>query len=225
MKLLTFDTYDEYKRVQVEANKLKYDDVFAEDPELGRLAEHFRSRHSAAGVGLCHGVRNGYEVRKLRALLPGLDIIGTDISETAQHVPNCIVWDMHDLKPEWVGAIHLIYSNSWDHTYDPRLLFKAWSESLAPDGRLYLSYTPLHSEKGVSAQSKVDVFGCSLTELVDLAKETLDVEEILDVRPRLTLQAWRRRMTYLRSGRYARALTARLMSRPVQVVALRHRTG
>jgi hypothetical protein len=132
---------------------------------------------------------------------------------------------MHDVKPEWVGAIALIYSNSWDHTYDPKLLFEAWGQSLAPKGRMYLSYTHLHSEKGVSAQSKVDVFGCSLEELVDLASVTLEVEDILEVPPRLTLQAWRRRIAYLRSGRYARALTARLMSRRVHVVTLRHKTG
>ena len=107
-----------------------------EDPELGAIAAHFRSHHRGGSRGLCHGVRNGYEVRRLRTLLPTVDIVGTDISDTARDTPNCIVWDMHDVKPEWVGAIDLIYSNSWDHTYDPCVLFTNWSRCLSHEGRL-----------------------------------------------------------------------------------------
>lgn len=60
MKLLTFHDYNEYKRVQVAANKLKYHNVYAEDPELRRIASHFGARVMKARTGLCHGVRNGY---------------------------------------------------------------------------------------------------------------------------------------------------------------------
>jgi hypothetical protein len=224
MKLLRFENYDEYRQAQIAANESKFGDVFAEIPVLRRIAAHFGRRSATSRVGLCHGVRNGYEVRRLRRLLPRVDIMGTDISSTAARIPNCIVWDMHDVKPEWRGAVDFMYSNSWDHTYDPELLFARWSECLSPSGRQYLSYTDLHSERGVVETSKSDPFGCSLDELIRMVQRSYTLDDVLEVRPRFTCQAFTRRMAHIRARRFTRALTARLRSRRVQVLVLRRRT-
>jgi hypothetical protein len=224
MRLLHFENYEEYKQTQIAANECKFGEVFAEISVLRRIAAHVRRRSATVGVGLCHGVRNGYEVRRLRRLLPRVDIIGTDISGTAARIPNCIVWDMHDVKPEWRGAVDFMYSNSWDHTYDPELLLTRWSECLSPSGRLYLSYTDLHSERGVVETSKSDPFGCSLDELIRMVQHTYTLDDILEVRPQFTYQAFTRRMAHIRARRFTRALTARLRSRRVQVLVLRRRT-
>jgi hypothetical protein len=221
MKILSFESYEEYKQVQVGANTLKFSQVYAEDPELKRIAAHFLTQNRGQGLGLCHGVRNGYEVRKLRSLIPAINIIGTDISHTAEKVANCIVWDMHEVKPEWIGAVSFMYSNSWDHAYDPNLLFARWSECLSADGRLYLSYTDLHSERGVSESTKIDVVGCSLDELIRIVQPKFVLEDLLEVQPALTFQTWRRRFAYLREGQVVRALTARLTSRRVHILVLR----
>jgi hypothetical protein len=223
MKLLTFGDYDEYKRIQVAANKLKYYQVYAEDPELRQIAAHFRRGGVRAGMGLCHGVRNGYEVHKLRSLLPDVDIIGTDISDTATAIPHCIEWDMHEVKPEWVGHIDFMYSNSWDHTYDPSLLFAGWSACLSPAGRLYLPYTEWQSERGVTEATRIDVFGCSLDELVGAVRQHFQVDDVLDVAPRFTTQVIRRRIGFLRAGEFRRALTAKITSRRVIVLVLKRR--
>ena len=113
MKLLTFSGYDEYKRVQVHANKIKYTQVYAEDPELCQIASHFRRHGVRTGKGLCHGVRNGYEVQRLRRLLPEIDIIGTDISDTAASLPHCIEWTCI-LEPD--GTASAFMSRIADHT-------------------------------------------------------------------------------------------------------------
>jgi hypothetical protein len=223
MKLLTFSSYDEYKRVQVAANKLKYHNVYAEDPELRRIAADFKSRVKHARAGLCHGVRNGYEVRKLRQLLPAVNIVGTDISETAATIPNCIVWDMHELKPEWINRIDFIYSNSWDHTYDPEMMFARWSKCLSEKGRLYLPYTNLQSEVGVTDNTKIDVFGCSIDELLDILRKSFVVDDVLEVRPRLTAQVFRRRFAHLRAGEIMKSLTARIISRRILIFVLRRK--
>ena len=220
MKLLTFNSYDEYKRVQVDANRVKYHNVYAEDPELRRIAAHFQTPGRHARNGLCHGVRNGYEVKRLRRLLPGVDIIGTDIAATASSVPNCIVWDMHEVKPEWTGNIDFMYSNSWDHTYDPHMMFGRWSDCLSAEGRLYLPYTSLQSERGVTETTKIDVFGCSVDELLELVRKFFVVEDILEVAPRVTMQVFRRRVAHLRAGELWKALTARMTSRRVLVLVL-----
>ena len=223
MKLLTFTSYDEYKQVQVAANKLKYHNVYAEDPELRRIASHFKSRVPRARAGLCHGVRNGYEVQALRRLLPGIDIVGTDISDTVATVPNCIVWDMHETKPEWLGRIDFMYSNSWDHTYAPETMFARWSDCLSETGRLYLPYTELQSERGVTDSTKIDVFGCSIDELLAILGRSFVIEDVLEVRPRLTVQVFRRRLAHLRAGELMKALTARLTSRRVLIFVLRRK--
>lgn len=221
MKILSFESYDQYKQIQVNANALKFTQVYAEDPELRRIASHFRRHGRSEGLGLCHGVRNGYEVRKLRSLIPGINIIGTDISDTAAKIDNCIVWDMHEVKPEWLGAVNFMYSNSWDHSYDPNLLFARWSESLAPDGRLYLSYTDLHSERGVTEDTKIDVVGCSLDELLRLVQPRFVLEDLLEIEPTLTVQTWRRRLAYVREGQFVKAVINRFSSRRVQILVLR----
>jgi hypothetical protein len=223
MKLLKFESYDEYKQVQVQANRLKFGNVFAEDDELQRIARSFRILATAGHRGLCHGVRNGYEVHMLRRLLPGVDIVGTDISDTASSVPNCIVWDMHEVKPEWLGSIDFIYSNSWDHTFDPELLFSRWSSCLSPAGRLFLSYTELHSEKGATGDTKFDAFGCTLDELTSIVQRTLVIDDVLEIAPRFTKRVWKRRLSALRTGRFRKAIHGALRSRRVLVLVLRRR--
>jgi hypothetical protein len=225
MKLLTFSSHDEYKRVQVAANKLKYHNVYAEDPELRRIAAHFGAHSRNARTGLCHGVRNGYEVRMLRRLLPGVDITGTDISDTAATIPNCIVWDMHDVKPEWVGRTDFMYSNSWDHSHSPEAMFERWSECLSDHGLLYLPYTELQSERGVTERTKIDVFGCSADELLGVLRRSFKVEDVLEVTPRLTTQVFRRRVAHLFAGELTKALTARITSRRVLIFVLGRRAS
>lgn len=223
MKLIKFDNYDEYKTAQVAANELKFSHVFAERGELERIAADFAASVPAAGNGLCHGVRNGYEVQVLRSLLPGLDLLGTDISDTAKSVPNCIVWDMHEVKPEWLGKIDFMYSNSWDHCYDPKVLFERWAACLSYHGRLYLPYTELHSERGVTESSKYDAFGCSLDELIEILRRTLVVEGVLEIAPRATAKLWKRRLRYLTMGKFAKLKTVPRTSRHITVLVLRRR--
>jgi len=225
MKLVRFDNYDEYRHVQVAANKLKYRNVYAEDAELRRIAAHFAGRVPQARRGICHGVRNGYEVQLLRRLLPAVDILGTDISDTAADLKNCIVWDMHEVKPEWIGAIDFLYSNSWDHTYDPELLFRRWSECLTAVGRLYLTYTDAHSESGATEDTKVDAFGCSLDELFTLVGRSFVVDDVLETEPRLTGKVVRKRLSYLRAGRLSRLFTAPLRSRRMLTLVLKARAS
>jgi hypothetical protein len=206
LKLVTFNDYAEYRTVQVAANNLKFRSIWVEDAELLRIADYVRRHQPDAKRGICHGVRNGYEVRRLRALLRGVDLIGTDIADSAANLPHCRTWDMHEVDPAWVGAMDVMYSNSWDHSYNPGLLFKRWSRCLSPEGRLFLSYTEWHSERGVSVTSKVDVFGCSCDELLRVVLRWFTVDDILDITPSRSWRTWRQRVAHLRAGRVGRAI-------------------
>ena len=221
MKLLKFGDYTAYRERQVEANRLKFDNVFAEDEELERIAENFSAAFPDAKFGLCHGVRNGYEVRKLRGLLQ-LDIRGTDISDTARDIEHCMVWDMHETKPEWIGAVDFIYSNSWDHTYDPSLLFSRWAACLSKRGRAYITWTHLHSDTGVTEDSQYDSFGCSLGELISIVQQCgLLLDDVQEVRPRFNARTLKARLSYLRNLRFGKFFLAPLGSHRRLILVLR----
>ncbi len=188
MKLLKFDSYEDYVRVQTDANKAKAAKVWVSDRELEQLAAYVRERMPDASFGLCHGARNGYEVVRLKSLLKGLDVLGTDISDAAEEVPGVIQWDFHEVKEEWIGKVDFIYSNSWDHSYDPELLFERWMSCLTENGRCFVHWTRGHSEKGVKGP---DCFGLSLEELKTFLEKRYLVETVLhirDFRKKMTLR-------------------------------------
>lgn len=180
MELFKHPSKDSYVQAQILKNKKKLLVIASSDEELSVIARYVRTNIPRAGFGICHGVRNGYEVQRLRRLL-GIEIIGTDIAPTATEFPNVIQWDFHDVKPEWIRKVDFIYSNSWDHSYDPEQLFKTWMDCLSPGGRLYISWTPSHSAPADGA----DCFSASLEEL----KSTLSRYGTLEAD--CTVRQWR----------------------------------
>ena len=69
--------------------------------------------------GICHGTRRGKEQEWFRKYL-GCGVIGTEISDTVEQFPHTIEWDFHETKAEWINSADFIYSNSLDHSYDPK---------------------------------------------------------------------------------------------------------
>ena len=193
MKLLKFSTLDEYTRIQSETNEAKLDWVAATTAEMDFIAQQVRRWNPEAQFGICHGVRNGWEVEQLRQRL-GVDVIGTDISPTAEQFPHCVQWDFHEVKPEWVGAVDFIYSNALDHSYDPALALQRWKSCLTGKGIVFLQWTHHHNETGGA-----DCFGASLREYVAMLGEHFDVVESFNTyslrrRWREQLRGWVRRV-------------------------------
>ena len=149
--------YEEYVRTQTEGNKRKITNVWADEKTIGFIADYITKSIPDARRGLCHGTRNGAEVQWFREQL-GIDVTGTDISETAAQFPNTVQWDFHERNPEWIGAFDFVYTNSHDHAYDPQKAISAWVEQLAPGGALFIEHTPEHSE---AAATRLDPFGAN----------------------------------------------------------------
>lgn len=171
MKLLTyldrdgnFD-YERYRRAQIEANHRKITSNWVHKPAIQFLSKYILARTSLPLFGICHGTRQGNEQAWFREFLgPGADVIGTEIADTAHRFPHTIQHDFHELREEWRGAATFIYSNSWDHAYDPAKAFRAWSQSLRPDGMMILEHALGHNEESVSMS---DPFGIAYDELCD----------------------------------------------------------
>lgn len=174
-------SYEKYRQVQEKANKRKLDRVFVSRPSIALLAGYVR-RHLGAGIkfGLCHGTRRGNEQAWFSHFL-GCEVLGTEISSTATEFPNTIQWDFHEVKPEWLGAVDFIYSNSWDHSFDPDRCFKAWASCLRPGGLMMLEHSHQHT---ADTTNNVDPFGIeadALSAMLDqLDGAKIKVREILD---------------------------------------------
>ena len=146
--------YEQYRDVQIAANKKKLENVWADELTLNRVVEDLKTRGLGAN-GICHGARNGFEVGFLRDVLQG-EVIGTDISETASQFDNMVVWDFHKENPDWAGKFDFVYTNSLDQAMEPDRALRAWAKQLQPEGRIYIEHTLAHSASGAG---EMDPFG------------------------------------------------------------------
>lgn len=156
--------YETYREIQNVGNKLKLDYQWVGREQIKFIAELIKEfGPEKVTFGLCHGTRRGNEQLWLTECLGGNpNVIGTEIADSATEFPNTVQWDFHKVNPEWVGAADFVYSNSWDHSYDPELAFGVWINSLRSGGLLILDWTEGHSESGVT---EMDPFGASLAGL------------------------------------------------------------
>jgi SAM-dependent methyltransferase len=161
---LTFSNHDSYLAAQVATNARKLRKVFACEEEIYAVAEDAR-QYVRPERGICHGARNGWEVKQLAKLL-ACDVIGTDIAPTAAKF-GLIQLDFHVLPDKWRGYFDFVYSNSLDHSHAPETAVLNWSLSLRSGGRLYIA----HCRNSTRAQNLADCYGATLAEYEALVRE------------------------------------------------------
>lgn len=140
-----------YKAIQTLGNKAKLDWRSVQPENINWLCDELTKRGVKLERILCHGTRNGSEQAFFKQARPAADVLGTEISDTATRFPMTIEWDFHEVKPEWIGVHDLVFSNSWDHTYDPNKLFPAWVSCVKPGGALVLEWSAKHAETKADA--------------------------------------------------------------------------
>jgi len=177
MKYIKHESYEAYAMQQTITNKAKLNNVWATKNELVQIANWIKTNNIPIELGICHGVRNGYEVKILKEILD-TEIIGTEISDTATQFKNVIHWDFHDANPIWKNQVGFIYSNSWDHSYDFEKALEVWMECLIKDGACFLEWSPAHTESGMN---KADCFGISKDELINLINKKYTVTDVFAV--------------------------------------------
>ena len=151
--------YDQYMRVQTEGNKRKIHEVWVSEDHIAFLSNYIQSVIKQPEFGICHGTRNGAEQEWFRKYLD-CDVIGTEISDNAEQFPHTIQWDFHETKPEWIGKADFIYSNAFDHSYDPERCLNAWMSCLRNGGICIIEHTPSHEHS-----SELDPFGVHISQL------------------------------------------------------------
>lgn len=158
----SFD-YEAYRRIQEEGNKRKIDGVWVLEENIKFLAEYLDDKIKDIKFGLCHGTRRGKEQEWFKKYLKSeAEVIGTELSETATQFPDTIQWDFHEVKPEWENTVDFIYSNSFDHSYDPEKCLNAWMSCVKSGGICILEHTDAHSPTGAN---ELDPFGAHLMQM------------------------------------------------------------
>jgi hypothetical protein len=153
--------YEKYRQIQIDGNQRKIEVVWVLEENVAFLSEYIKGIIGTPKFGICHGTRRGKEQEWFRKYL-GCKVIGTEISDTADQFPHTIQWDFHETKPEWVAVLDFIYSNSFDHSYDPPQCLNAWMSCIKKGGLCILEHSSLH---GPSGASELDPFGADIVQM------------------------------------------------------------
>ncbi|NBE09647.1 hypothetical protein [Paragemmobacter ruber] len=171
-----------YRKVQTEANKMKIKNQFVPEDHIAILSRYMLDKGALPVSGICHGTRRGNEQMWFRQYLgPQAEIFGTEISDTATQFPHTIQWDFHEVDPAWVGAMDMVYSNSWDHAHDPERAFAGWISCLKPGGFLMLDHGWNYLPDRVSAMDPFGISEAGLVKMLNrLGAATGEVAEVID---------------------------------------------
>lgn len=135
--------YEAYRQEQVKANNRKIGWVGVNEENIAFLAKHIKNTVGTPRFGICHGTRRGKEQEWFRKYLD-CQVIGTEIADTAAQFPHTIQWDFHETRPEWIGATDFIYSNAFDHSYDPEKCLNAWMSCVKKGGLCIIEHSSAH---------------------------------------------------------------------------------
>jgi hypothetical protein len=169
MNLHNYKNYTEYRAAQVKANHAKIKCSWVRPETVDFICDRILKVCPVPKFGLCHGTRRGVE-QKLFIERLNCEVIGTEISDTAEKFPNTIEWDFHIAKHEWVKACDFIYSNSLDHSYNPAGALEKWISCLNGTGILAIEWTEKINQR-VKRSTPVDPFAGTTDEVIALIEK------------------------------------------------------
>lgn len=162
MRQHKFPDYETYVARQVAHNKCFWGHTWVKRERIVMIAAYLQDELGAVKSGLCHGTRSGKEQQWFGEAL-GAEVLGTELSDNATEWPNQIQWDFHEVKPEWIGKMDFVYSNSIDHAFDPWKAIDAWMKCLRPGGLCCIEFSKqAHGDHTINA---LDCFGATIPEM------------------------------------------------------------
>ena len=165
MKIYEYKDYDEYVEIQTDANKrkLKRNHSFVSKATITTI----KQLHGHASNILCHGTRGGKEQKYFTLCYPDAYVIGSEISDNATDYLNTIQHDFHIVKEEWLNKFDIIYSHSWDHSYDPDLSLSTWRDQLNEHGSIYLEHAYSKANNKSSAMDPLEISHDEILEVIE----------------------------------------------------------
>lgn len=165
MKVFKYQDYNHYLEVQIEANKAKFHCQWVGHETIEEIYRLVRAKKI-----LCHGVRNGGEMFVFDALYEPEHIVGTDIAPTVNKLEEkfeVYQHDFHDRLIDYVDYFDLVYTNSFDHSYAPRVALSTFNEQLVVGGHLAIELMVGDN----NGSCEMDPLEISIEEYKELLKE------------------------------------------------------
>lgn len=195
MKIYKYRNYVEYVNAQKEAFNRKFKNIWAKEENIKIISDYMKTLIKIE-IGLCHGVRQGLEVEWFIKNL-NCDIFGTEIGGNCGKT-NILHWDFNKENPNLINKFDFIYSNSFDHAFNPKETIKIWQKQLRNKGLIVLEYDRRQEHTGEISKSinKTDPVSLKFEELqILIPKWTgMKIVKILDM-PIITNQ-WRKAIIY-----------------------------
>ena len=165
MKIYKYESYEKYVEAQTKANVKKLRNVWVRQATVEKIVNENLMISSV----LCHGTRNAREQEYFKKLLPFAEIVGTEISHTASQFPMTEQHDFHEPKNKWLNKFDIVYSNSFDHSYDPEKCINTWKDQLSSNGSLYIEWAWDPSDNRSRASDPLELSEEELLELCSSA--------------------------------------------------------
>tara|TARA_R110000744_G_scaffold334643_10_gene439961 strand:- start:1282 stop:1896 length:615 start_codon:yes stop_codon:yes gene_type:complete len=197
MKVYEYESYEQYVEKQTMANKAKIDRAWIVKSTVAAIKNWYVREYDKLPTKiLCHGTRNGAEQKLFKSLIGNdVEVLGTEISETAIDFPDTVQWDFTDQNVDWVGYWDIVYSNSFDHSPTPTKTICAWRDQLNDGGVLVLDHSSWNEFNNTKPNS-VDCLDISFKELEELINDngmriiTRKPFRSANDRPNSTYESW-----------------------------------
>jgi trans-aconitate methyltransferase len=171
MNIYQYKSYEHYVQAQINGNLQKEGTVWVKPETIETIVKQHDREVNAV---LCHGTRAGRELNCFKRHYPNAEVVGTEISPNATNYPMTVQWDFNLPKEEWVRKFDIVYSNSFDHVFNPFGTFEVWSNQLSENGTLYVEIpTRIHN----NTSTEMDPLEISIEEFEQLV-DFFDMEVV-----------------------------------------------
>jgi len=166
-----YKNYDEYIACQTAGYNKKIDKQWAVEDNIKYLCEYLVPMKPERGI--CHGVRQGAEQSWFNRHLPGCHTIGTELGGIIG--PDTVQWDFNKYRADWKRQFDFLYSNSFDHAFDPEITLQIWFGQVKRGGVLMLEYDMRQEHTGEISRgpNKIDPVSITIEELRNIAPRWL----------------------------------------------------
>jgi hypothetical protein len=167
MKTYNYKSYNEYVQSQITGFEKKKNKTWVSEKNIKFLTRYLQAKapgKESPLYGLCHGVRGGDEQKWFNKYLPNSLTIGTEIGQSK--AVNTVICDFNEPRKSFMRKFDFIYSNSFDHAYNPEQTINVWAEQIKSGGFLFIEWSDRHAEEVAGTEKyKMDPFRASITEL------------------------------------------------------------
>ena len=174
-KIYDFESYNQYKEMNISVNKLKINRGIS-DFRYRQPIEYIKKNVKSLDIGMCHGVRNNLE-RDFFSKTLKCRVLGTDISPLAKKHDDIIIIDFHNIQDEWIDKFDFIFSNSLDHSHSPKYAVYQWLRCLKSSGLCLIEYG---YDKWAAGCNAADCFGATFDFYKDMFSEMGALVEIIN---------------------------------------------